>query len=98
MALTPRAYGIPWYRPEDYKRILKLMTDRHLLPPTFLEWEKKALQVEAEFLRQGAIAERVYIDPQSFRFWARQRGLDINAAARNAFAAEAVARKYGGVH
>jgi hypothetical protein len=86
MAPVIRALGIPWYRREDYPRILEIMADREVLPPTFNEWRKRASQVEGGAKAQGMIVVRAVIDPDKFSDWCRARGLDIDARARTSFA------------
>lgn len=36
--------------------------------------------------RRGWITTRAYIDPSDFLAWCRERGLNLNAEARNQFA------------
>jgi hypothetical protein len=90
---TIRALGIPWYRRDDWNALLAIFVDAAKLP-TYDKWLRRVEQAEKEFKRQGTIAERVYLDPKEFAGWCAARGLDIDAAARMRFAAEAVARKY----
>lgn len=92
-----RATGIPWYRREDYARILTVMEDAQLLPETWEDWFKKAKNVRDQLRRKGHVVEQVYIDPDTFPGWCLARGLDVNAKARTAFANEAAYRKFARV-
>ena len=98
MNLRIRAAGIPWYRREDYPRILAVMEDAHLLPATWEEWFKNAKQIRDNLRRPGMIVEQVAIDPDSFATWGGARGLHINAQARTAFANEETHRRHGNTH
>lgn len=48
MTLQVRALGMAWYRRQDYGRILEIMEDAHLLPPTFDKWLGKAEKLESQ--------------------------------------------------
>jgi hypothetical protein len=85
--------GMPWYRREDWNVLLALFVDREKLPATYGKWLRRAVRAEKEFNRQGATAERVYLDPIKFSLWCVDRGTDLDAAARMSFAAEAITRK-----
>ena len=89
-----RAIGIPWYRREDYPRLLALFADAAALPRTWDEWHQRAEQLRGELEARGAIAERVMLDPDEFAGWCVLRGLRIDNDARKRFAAEAVAAKH----
>lgn len=77
--------GIPWYRRNDYPRILKIMVDGESLPPTFDEWEKRAKYAERERSAVGPVY-RVEVRPEKFVAWCAERGLDVDADARMQFA------------
>ena len=81
-----RAFGFPWYTQENYTEILKIMQDAHLLPRTYNEWLAKAIQKVQEIESEGGITLKVYIDPQTFPAWCRQRGLHIDSKARIEYA------------
>lgn len=78
--------GIAWYRESDYPEILRIMADRHLLPPTHREWKQKAERLEREQTGKGVRVVRAVIDPKTFPAWCAAAGLDIDAKARMEFA------------
>lgn len=78
--------GIAWYREADYPEILEVMVDAHVLPASHGEWQKLAESLERERQRHGMRVVRAVIDPKTFAPWCRQRGLDVDAKARMAFA------------
>lgn len=90
MTIQARAAGIPWYRREDYSRIMAIMEDAHQLPDTWEEWFKKAKYLRDDMRRQGVLIQQVTIDPDTFPGWCKARGLHVNAQARMAFANEEV--------
>lgn len=82
-----RVTGMVWYKAEHYDAICRVMADGHQLPATFHEWRMKAETGEKVRRRSGEIVVRVFIDPETFPDWCRARGLNIDAKARNLFAA-----------
>ncbi len=63
--MTPmpiRATGIPWYDREDYRRILKVMADANVLPPTYEKWRYMADRLERTIQSAGGIAVRAKIE------------------------------------
>lgn len=89
-----RVVGVAWYRREDWKEIRRIMADRHVLPRHYKQWLEGAEKTLDHLRLQGVLAEKAYIDPETFPDWCRARGMDIDAKARTTFAAETVARKY----
>lgn len=105
MALGISALGIPWYELEDWPAIKALMSDADKLHRTHAEWRIAAEQLERKLQRDGALVVRAVIRPAEFAAWCAERGLDINANARNLFASHVAVEKYraqqgggGGVH
>jgi len=86
MPQTIRAFGIPWYRKEDWAEIRRIMADADVLHDSFDDWLKSATHVEQRLRQSGQIVERAYIDPADFPAWCRARGLNVDAKAREAFA------------
>lgn len=88
------AVGIPWYRREDYPRILRIMRDRKVLPPTYDAWLVKAKQVVEDYKRKGSVTFEAYIDPDTFPDWCRSRGLHVDAGARMEYANLVAMQRY----
>lgn len=86
MSLPIRALGMVWYRAEDYDAILRIMTDRHILPSHYHVWLMNAETGEKKYRRDGYIVIRAYIDPETFPDWCRTRGLNVDAEARMQYA------------
>lgn len=85
--------GMVWYEREHYDGIRRIMADREKLPATFHEWRMKAETGEKKFRREGKIVVRAFINPETVPDWCRARSLNVNAEARNLFAAEAAKDK-----
>ncbi|WP_066120293.1 hypothetical protein [Blastomonas sp. CCH2-A2] len=89
MARVPTiGVGIPWYRRDDYPRILQIMADSDELSPTYDEWEKRAQFKERDVIASGLTPYRAYIEPDKFRAWCVMRGRELNADSRIMFAGD----------
>ncbi|MEP3114127.1 hypothetical protein [Nisaea sp.] len=89
-----RVTGFVWYRREDYGRALRVMEDGHALPTRYKDWLQRAERGLKDAKAQGVLAEKVYLDPETFPRWCFEGGLDVDAKARIAFANESVADRY----
>ncbi|GJD52496.1 hypothetical protein OPKNFCMD_5262 [Methylobacterium crusticola] len=87
----PRSVGMPWYRAQDYSRLLEVMEDADRLPGSHEAWRLSAEQVEGEVKRSGVAVVRVVIEPDGFVAWCTAHGLRANAASRARFANESAA-------
>lgn len=95
---TPVALGMVWYRLEDYDAVRRVMADGHKLPATFVEWRMQAERGEKQMQRSGKTVFRAFIDPETFPDWCRARGLNVDAHARNRFAADFAYVEYMRTH
>lgn len=87
------AIALPWVEEIHYPLMKSLMTDGDHLPASFALWEASARRLEAALTATGKQVVRVYIDPATFMLWCGERGAELNAAARMAFAKTAIGRK-----
>ena len=85
---------VVWYREEDYEKIKSISDDAYALPAAYGKWLANAEYGLQDFTTKGYTVEKVYLDPDIFLAWCRERGLNINAEARIQFAGEFIARKY----
>ncbi len=85
---TVALLGIAWYLEQDYPAILRLMADADKLPATFSRWQQIAEQTERRCRTEGRVVIRAVIDPATFPEWCARHDLQVDARARNAFAAE----------
>jgi hypothetical protein len=82
--------GVAWYAREDYTRIREIMDDSHTLPPTYDEWEQGIELMVAREAAPNRIIHKIYIDPETFSMWCKERNANLNGNARAEFAAVAV--------
>jgi hypothetical protein len=90
-----RSVGVPWYRREDYPRILAIMEDAAALAPSYDGWLVAAQNNEAEARRAGIVVVRVALDPETFTRWCADRGSAPTRAARVEFVNEVMRRDAG---
>lgn len=88
----PTYAGFAWYAEADYPRVLAVMTDAHVLPPTFASWLQQAEQNVRRFEAQGCIAIKAHLKPDDFVDWCRSLGIQPDSQGRVRFANEAAAR------
>ena len=91
---VPRAIIVPWYREEDYARLLEISADASSLAKTYGQFVSQSERKLKALDTQGLPIERVYIDPDGLRLWCVGKGIDINTRARQQFAVEIAATKY----
>lgn len=84
---TVQIFGMVWYKQEEYGAALSIMSDRAKLHTSYHLWKMDAETREKQYRREGKTVVRAFIDPETFPEWCRARGLNIDANARQQFAA-----------
>jgi hypothetical protein len=82
--------GVPWFRREDYERVLAVLSDAASLPRSYDAWCERAEAKMRELENAGFTVIRAVIDPDEFPNWCRSRGLQTDWQGRREFAKEAV--------
>lgn len=93
-----RGIGIPWYRRDNYRRVLEVMIDRDILPRTFDKWLGLAEKAERRLQKEGHIVLRASLDADEFVKWCRAKGRDPDASARAAWGSEYAMERLGGAN
>jgi hypothetical protein len=91
--MAPRAVGIPWYRREEYPRILEIMDDAHTLHENYNHWHRMAEETENRLLGIGQIVVRAMINPDTFPAWCAQHGVRCDGKGRARYGAWFAARQ-----
>jgi hypothetical protein len=86
-------FGIAWFRPEQWSRLLEISKDREDLEETFAEWESLAEEKLRELRAQGLDAEKVTIDLEKLLAWCKSRGLSVDASTRSQYVAEMLRKR-----
>lgn len=92
---TFRIAGMVWYLAEEFSEIRSMMKDGSLLPPTFADWQRKAEEQSKRLRAEGVLVHRSILRPAEFRAWCATHHLDLDAKARNQYAAWIAAKEYG---
>lgn len=86
MTRPRKIVGVPWFTPESYGSCRFQMADKEILPLDFFDWQEDAQGRIQEIEEAGQSALKVKIDPARFPVWCRERGLAIDARARQRYA------------
>lgn len=87
MTQQPQIAGIPWYEPENFDRLRSMFEDGNKLHGTYEEWRVAAESSRKNLESRGVRVVCVNIDPDQFPVWCRDNRMNLNAEARNRFAA-----------
>ena len=78
--------GIPWYKKENFKKLLKLFDDSHKLHGTYHEWLASADELRKHMETESVSVVCVDIDPHDFSEWCKSKGCKLDADARGKYA------------
>ena len=84
----------PWYRREEYALMREIMDDGETLPLSFDEWEKMAESERAVAKREGVSIIPVFLDPDEFFTFCKEKKIPPNSATAAAFASSRGAVNY----
>jgi hypothetical protein len=84
----PAIQAMVWYKEEDWDTLMALFTDSHLLPPSYAEWLKRAEEMQKKVEGSGDLVMKVFIDPETFPAWCKEKGKEMDSAARADIAIE----------
>ncbi len=77
-----------WYREEHWETLKKLFADGEQLPVNYEQWLQRAEEMAAQAQAQGDVVLKVYIEPEPFAKWCRNKGCLMNSEARSQLAIE----------
>ena len=92
---TQKTYGFPWYHEADYNALREMFDDGPRLSATYEQWLEIAEGLYEHLKESGVLLEKVYITPEKFPVWCRERGLRLNNTNRKKFISFVIASKYG---
>lgn len=87
-AEQPSIQAMVWYKEEHWDILKEMFTDGHMLPPSYQEWLKRAEAMQADAQAAGDAVIKVYIDPETFPAWCKEKGVEMNSEARSQLAIE----------
>ncbi len=84
----PMIQAMVWYKEEHYAQLLTLFDDAELLPRTYQDWLVRAEEKKAEIEAGGDQVIKVFIDPETFPEWCKEKNLPLDADSRSTLALE----------
>ena len=87
-AHEPEIQAMVWYKEEDWNRLMNLFSDAHLLPKSFDEWQARAEEMLKKVEGSGDVVMKVFIDPETFPAWCKEKGREMDSNARAELAIE----------
>jgi hypothetical protein len=89
MNLSPTA--IPWYSPEAYPEIVRLISPDGNQAMSYDEWVDRMVQLEGDLRLVGRLPVRVDVEPDALTSWCRETQRKLDAQAIGDFAAQRMA-------
>jgi SMC interacting uncharacterized protein involved in chromosome segregation len=80
--------AMAWYRPEDWKKLLKISDDSEELEKSHNDWLISANNSFIQLRKKGLDVTKVFIDLDELISWCKEHRYKINGKSRSAFAAE----------
>ncbi len=87
-AQEPAIQAMVWYKEEDWDTLMTLFSDRHLLPRSFGDWLVRAEEMLKKVEGSGDVVMKVFIDPETFPAWCKEKGREMDSNARAELAIE----------
>ena len=85
---APTLQALVWYKEEDWETLRELFTDSHLLPTSYADWLQRAEEMIVKVEAAGDVALKVFIDPETFPAWCKEKGKEMDGNARADLAIE----------
>ena len=79
-------FGIAWYKPNQYARLLDLSENRESMHSNYLDWEKSALETIETLTKSGGSVEKILIDVEEALAWCKKRNIPFNGESRAEYA------------
>ena len=84
----PSIQAMVWYKEEHWDALIKLFADSHLLPKKYSDWLQKAEEMVKKVESSGDVVMKVFIDPDTFPAWCKEKGKEMDMHARTELAIE----------
>ena len=86
-------FGIAWYRPEQWSRLLEISADREDLENTFAEWEQLATEKLRSLRAEGLQVKKIIVDVEKLLAWCLSRGLSVDSTARSQYVSQVLRKR-----
>ncbi len=84
----PSLQAMVWYKEEHWDTLMKLFSDSHLLPKNYADWLIRAEEMVKKVEAGGDVVLKVFIDPETFPAWCKEKGKEMDSNARADLAIE----------
>lgn len=84
----PAIQAMVWYKEEDWETLIKLFSDSHLLPKSYGDWLARAEEMVKTVEGSGDVVIKVFIDPETFPAWCKEKNREMDSKARADLAIE----------
>ncbi len=84
----PSIQAMVWYKEEHWDTLTKIFTDSHLLPKSYADWLARAEEMVKKVEGSGDVIMKVFIDPDTFPAWCKEKGREMDSDARAELAIE----------
>ncbi len=82
-----QVFGLCWYQPEQWTRLLEISDDTDKLEETYEEWRTNANKAIQEFQTTGKKIKKVKINLEQLLFWCNEKGVPVNGSSRAQYVA-----------
>lgn len=93
MSETVKNYGISWFQPEQWERLVEISSDRDQLDDNYEEWRKNANKTIHELRAEGFNVKKIKPDLEEFLYWCNENKKETNGAARAEYVAILMERR-----
>lgn len=88
------AIGLAWYRPDQWRRLRVLATDKDGFHDNYEDWVREGLRVIETTKEKGQRSIKVDVDVEELKRWCQDKGLQLDGKARSEFVVERLRRMY----
>lgn len=94
----PSIQAMVWYKEEHWDTLMKLFSDSHLLPKNYADWLLRAEKMLKKVEDGGDVVIKVFIDPETFPAWCKEKGTEMDSNARADLAIEVATHQNFGLN
>jgi len=87
-------FGMCWYRPDQWERLLETAADREKLEDTHAGWLASATKGLFRMRAAGMSVDPVEVDVEAMLRWCRVIGRPFDSAARAEYVAELLRKRH----
>ncbi|MGH1469973.1 MAG: hypothetical protein ACRBCS_02180 [Cellvibrionaceae bacterium] len=78
-------FGISWFQPDQWERLIDISEDRDQLDDTYEDWRRNTSNTIKELESQGQKIKKVKINLEQLIYWCNENNLPINGKSRSQY-------------